>query len=86
MEPKRESTRARCYNFLAMNCDGALKVKANGMFNWKSVYNDCETKIGLLCEILRIDKSSLNYHETVKKYRPDLFEQSFYDDVRKWVK
>ena len=36
MEKKtRETTRARCYNFLAMNCDGLLKTKASKMFNWK---------------------------------------------------
>jgi len=81
----RESTKARCYNFLAMNCDIVLKVNANKRFNWKQVVNDTETRIQLLCEILKIDKSNLNYYQTVKKYRPDLFEQDFYNDVRKWV-
>lgn len=81
----RESTKARCYNFLAMNCDIVLKVNANKMFNWKQAVNDAETRIQLLCEILKIDKSNLNYYQTVKKYRPDLFEQEFYNDVRKWI-
>ena len=81
----RESTKARCYNFLAMNCDIVLKVNPNKMFNWKQTVNDAETRIQLLCEILKIDKSNLNYYKTVKKYRPDLFEQDFYNDVRKWV-
>ena len=81
----RESTKARCYNFLAMNCDIVLKVNANKVFNWKRAVNDAETRIQLLCEILKIDKSNLNYYQTVKKYRPDLFEQDFYNDVRKWV-
>ena len=81
----RETTKARCYNFLAMNCDIVLKVNANKVFNWKRAVNDAETRIQLLCEILKIDKSNLNYYQTVKKYRPDLFEQDFYNDVRKWV-
>ena len=87
MEKKtRETTRARCYNYLAMNCDGLLKTKASKMFNWKEACNMYETRIFLLCEVLKIDSSRLNYYGTVKKYRPDLFEQDFYNDVRKYVK
>jgi hypothetical protein len=85
MEAKRESTKARCYNFLAMNCDVALKVKANKLFNWKQVLQDAEVRIMLLCQILKIDSSRLNYYSTVKKYRPDLFAQPFYDNYRKYV-
>lgn len=84
----RESTKARCYNFLAMNCDVKLKAQAK----WKGDFDDNKRiiyesliRIELLCEILKIDKSNLNYYKTVKKYRPDLFEQDFYNDVRKWV-
>lgn len=81
----RESTKARCYNFLAMNCDVALKTKARKMFNWKQAYHDAEMRIMMLCQILKIDSNSLNYCKIVKKYRPDLFEQDFYDDVRKYI-
>ena len=81
----RETTKVRCYNFLAMNCDVALKAKASGLFDWKAVYRDAEVRISLLCQILKIDESHLNYYEIVKKYRPDLFEQGFYDDMRKYI-
>lgn len=82
----RETTKTRCYNFLAMNCDVALKTKACGLFDWKTAHRDAEVRISLLCQILKIDESNLNYYETIKKYRPDLFEQNFYDDMRKYVK
>lgn len=82
METKRESTKSRCYNFLAMNCDGALKCKAEGN---KDAYLMYEMRVALLCEILKLDPTRLNHYSIVKKYRPDLFEQDFYDDMRKYI-
>lgn len=82
MEAKRESTKARCYNFLAMCCDGYLKTQ----YHDRRVAKNYLTRIAILCEVLKIDMSSLNKISIVKKYRPDLFEQDFYDGIRKYVK
>ena len=82
MEAKRETTKSRCYNFLAMNCDGALKCKAEGN---KDAYLMYEMRVALLCEILKINLEDLWMPAIVKKYRPDLFKQSFYDDIRRFV-
>ena len=81
---KRESTKARCYNFLAMCCDGYLKTKI-GNDNDRRAAHGYRLRISLLCEILKIDSSSINYMSIVKKYRPDLFAQPFYDDHRKYT-
>jgi hypothetical protein len=81
MEAKRESTKSRCYNFLAMCCDGYLKNR----YTNKEVATDFRIRVALLCEILKIDPTRLNHYRIVKKYRPDLFEQDFYDDMRKYI-
>lgn len=82
---KRETTKARCYNFLAMCCDGYLKTKTGSNDNDRRIAHDYRLRISLLCEILKIDSYSINFMSIVKKYRPDLFAQPFYDNYRKYV-
>jgi translation initiation factor 2B subunit (eIF-2B alpha/beta/delta family) len=81
---KRESTKARCYNFLAMCCDGYLKTKI-GTDSDKQAAHNYRLRISLICEILKISDNELNFMSIVKKYRPDLFAQPFYDGYRKYV-
>ncbi len=77
----RESTKSRCYNFLAMCCDAYLKNR----YTDKGIAREYRLRISILCECLKLDSTRLNHYSIVKKYRPDLFEQDFYDDMRKYV-
>jgi hypothetical protein len=64
-----------------MCCDCYLKNK----YTNKEVAADFRIRIALLCEILKLDPTRINHYSIVKKYRPDLFEQDFYDDMRKYI-
>jgi hypothetical protein len=82
----RETTKARAYNYLAMWCDGYLKLNSNSPTYPQDIQSYSRV-ISTLCEVLKIGNwVNLDLHSIVAKYRPDLFKQAFYDDIRQFYK
>jgi hypothetical protein len=84
---KRVSTKALCYEHLAMLCDGYLKTKKQdkGQENYQEILQKYGFAISTLCNILKIGYYlNLDFYGVVAQYRPDLFEQDFYNDVRQY--
>ena len=82
----RESTKARVYNYLAMRCDGYLKLDHDSP-TYQQDLKSYGHVISTLCGVLKIENwLYLDLYSVVAKYRPDLFKQSFYDNVRHFYK
>lgn len=82
----RESTKSRAYNYLAMWCDGYLKLDSDSP-TYRQDLKCYGNVISTLCGVLKIGNwLQIDLHSIVAKYRPDLFNQSFYDDVRQFYK